>query len=130
MRNKMLGLISSKYLKTKYILVEEINYCVYFITDGEYVKIGIAASLPNRMKQLQTGNARKLKAIYIINAETQIDALKIEGELHKEFKEKQCIGEWFNIKEESIFPICRKLGYILYKPASKFNFDVDGIENI
>ena len=58
---KIRGLISSKYINSSIgeVLIEDINYCVYFITDGEYIKIGIAASLPNRVRQLQTGNARR-----------------------------------------------------------------------
>lgn len=127
MRNPMLGLISNKYLKDKYILVENMKYCVYFISDGEFIKIGVAASLPNRIKQLQTGNPRKLSAMFIIETETQREALKIENDLHKYFSEKQCVGEWFNITESDIKRACRKIGYSPMIPASKFDFEVDGI---
>lgn len=127
MKNRMLSLISNKYLKIKYKLVEQINYCVYFITDGEYVKIGIAASLPNRVKQIQTGNPRRLRAMYIIDAENQKEALSIEADLHKYFKSKQCIGEWFAICDEEIKRSCERLGYEIMIPSSKFDFEVDGI---
>lgn len=126
-RNPMIGLISDRYLKDKYILVENINYCVYFISDGKFVKIGVAASLPNRIKQLQTGNPRKLYAMFIIGTKTQKEALKVESDLHKIFSEKQCIGEWFDITESDIKKVCRKIGYPLMIPASKFDFEVDGI---
>lgn len=127
MRNRMLGLISSRYLRIKYKLVEEMNYCVYFVTDGEYVKIGIAASLPNRIKQLQTGNPRKLKAMYVIEADNQRNALKIESDLHNYFKEKRCIGEWFSLRRSEIEYGVRKLGYEIVIPSSKFDFEIDGI---
>lgn len=128
MRNPMIGLISNRYLKDKYALVEEMNYCIYFVSDGDFVKIGIAASLPNRIKQLQTGNPRKLYAVYVIEAESQKEALKIENEFHMSLKEKQCIGEWFDVKDFEIRKQCRKLGYKLKIPASKFDFDVSGIQ--
>lgn len=127
MRNPMISMISDRYLKDKYILVENMNYCVYFITDGEFVKIGVAASLPNRIKQLQTGNPRKLSAMYVIDAGTQKEALKVEANLHKIFSDKQCIGEWFNITENDVKKTCKKMGYSSMIPSSRFDFEVDGI---
>lgn len=124
----MIGLISNKYLRMNYKLIENINYCVYFISDGEYTKIGIAASLPNRIKQLQTGNPRKLKALYIIEFETQRQALEIENKLHKYFADRQVSGEWFAINDRNIFTACSRLGYRPSKPASKFDFEIEGIE--
>lgn len=129
-RNRMLGLISPRYMKNKYALVEELNYCVYFITDGELTKVGIAASLPNRMKQLQTGNGRKLRAMYIIPENTQKEALDVERMLHKCFSEKQEVGEWFNITEEEVKRVCLRNGLELHIPTSKFDFEVDGIQLI
>lgn len=127
MKNRMLGLISSKYLKIKYGLIEEMNYCVYFITDGDYIKIGVAASLPNRIKQLQTGNPRKLKAIYVIAAKSQRDALKMEADFHNYFRNKQCIGEWFSLSKDEIQHASKILGYEIMIPSSKFDFEVEGI---
>lgn len=130
MRNPMIGLISNRYLKDKYVLIEKMNYCVYFISDGEFVKIGMAASLPNRIKQLQTGNPRELHALYVIDSESQREASKIESELHSLLRNKQCMGEWFNIKEGDIRKSCAKLGYKLRIPISKFDFGVSGIQII
>lgn len=127
MRNRMLGMISPKYLKEKYVKVEETDYCVYFLTDGEYTKIGIAASLPNRIKQLQTGNARVLKAMYIIPCESQKEALKIEKDLHTHCKNNSINGEWFLLEKEDIRKICFRKGYDIFIPASKFDFEVEGI---
>lgn len=127
MRNRMVGLISPMYLNQNYVLVEKMNYCVYFITDGDYIKIGIAASLPNRMKQLQTGNPRQLEALYVIEEPNQRQALNDERMLHKYFSTAQTFGEWFDIKRYSIIACCNKNGLRLSKPASKFDFDVKGI---
>lgn len=127
MRNRMIGLISPVYLRQKYVLIENMNYCVYFITDGNYIKIGVAASLPNRMKQLQTGNPRELEALYVIEELSQKEALKDEKILHNYFSDKQTFGEWYDIKQHNIISCCNKIGLRLSKPASKFNFDVKGI---
>lgn len=129
--NIMRSLISPKYLNKKYIervLVESIDYCTYFLTDGEYVKIGVAASLPNRVKQLQTGNPRKIKAMFVIPAAVQSDSLKTERKLHEYFGKKKVLGEWFDIDADSIKEGCARLGIEIYIPASKFDFEVDGIE--
>lgn len=128
--NIMLGLMSSKYTNKKRIqdvYVENMNYCVYFVTDGQYIKIGVAASLPNRIKQLQTGNPRRIKAIYVIKADTQRDSLRIENELHKAFKNNHILGEWFELEERDIANYCVKRNYDLRYPVSRFDFDVDGI---
>lgn len=128
--NRMLNLVSSKYTRKKYIgniLIEEMENCVYFISDGEYIKIGSASSLPNRMKQLQTGNARKLKALYVIPCKNQAESLKIEKVLHKRLEEDNVLGEWFRINDDKIRSVVFDLDYKLRYPTSKFNFDVDGI---
>lgn len=128
MRNRMLGLISSKYLTVPYFLIEDIEYCVYFITDGYAVKIGMASTLPNRIKQLQIGNPRKIRALFVIKADNQVEALRIEGDLHKTFNNKHLLGEWFDITDEDIKRGCKDLGYEIGKPISKFNFDIEGID--
>lgn len=127
MKNPMVSLISHRYVKNQYVLLENLPYCVYFISDGEFVKIGVAASLPNRIRELQTGNPRKLFALYVIETDSQKDALKIESELHNLFSNVRCIGEWFDVNDEEIKRGCRKLGYIPKVPASKFDFEIDGI---
>ena len=130
MRNRMRGLISEKYLakRNRRFFVEEINYCVYFVTDGEFVKIGSAASLPNRIKQLQTGNARKLKALFVVNVENQDEAIKTEHDIHKMFENYHVSGEWFKLDQVDIERKLLKAGYDIGIPVSKHNFDVEGIE--
>lgn len=126
-KNVMLSLISGKYLKDKYLYVEKVKHCIYFITDEEYVKIGSASSVPNRIKQLQTGNARRLRVIGVIEADTQKEAATVEHELHKLFSEKRILGEWFCINEPEIKELCHRHGYDICKLMSKYDFEVDGI---
>lgn len=130
MKNRMLGLISNKYLRYDYKLIEEFGYFVYFINDEEYTKIGIAGSISSRIKQLQTGNPRKLKVLFLIDGETQNKSYWIERKLHEAFSSKQASGEWFKVSENDIVSVCNKVGYRLYKPMTKHNFTIDGVVNV
>lgn len=66
---------------------------VYFITDGEYIKIGYTKRKPdNRLKQLNTGNNKKLYLLGYIQGDK-----KKEKELHLKFNKYRIRqnGEWF-----------------------------------
>jgi hypothetical protein len=67
---------------------------VYFITDGEYTKIGKAKCAYTRLKALQTANARVLSLLYSFPG-----GLPLEKKLHNYFKEYQseANNEWFKI---------------------------------
>ena len=67
---------------------------IYFITDGEYVKIGFTDQddAENRLKALQVGNARKLTLIGTIPG-----GLTEEATLHKVFAQLRANGEWFAV---------------------------------
>lgn len=73
------------------------GYGVYLITDGEYVKIGVAKDVFARIQDLQIGNARKLTLIIY---EKFANAYEIECMLHSKFSNKRIIGEWFDIFDE------------------------------
>lgn len=74
------------------------NYLgVYLITDGEFVKIGVAGNVNTRMHDLQIGNPKKL---CIILYEKIKNAYKIEKLLHEKYKDKRMVGEWFDILDE------------------------------
>lgn len=125
------NLIANCYLEHgRRKLIEDTEYCVYFITDGSYIKIGIAASIPSRVKQLQTGNPNKLSVLYLIDVKSQKEALKIEQQYHNYFSSKRKLGEWFDIKEKDLLNSEKQLGHILKKAISRFDFDVDGIQKI
>ncbi len=69
---------------------------VYFIADGEFVKIGYSADWRSRLKALQTSNPRELSAVAVI-AGTIAD----ERALHKRFAADRLRpdNEWFRFSE-------------------------------
>ena len=71
-------------------------YSVYFITDGEYVKIGTAGNMATRISNLQTGNARELNLVKEIPCETKNDANDLEKHFHEVFAHLHVRGEWFD----------------------------------
>lgn len=67
---------------------------IYFITDGEYVKIGFTESdIETRMTALQIGNARRLRLVGLINGGRETESV-----LHNVFKNLNVGGEWFIYK--------------------------------
>ena len=75
---------------------------VYFISDGEYVKIGVGVNPEKRMSELQTGNARELQLICKIPVKTEKDAFALENRLHQEYSAFSKNGEWFNILDHIV----------------------------
>ncbi len=67
---------------------------LYFIGDGERIKIGIAENPFERLKQLQTGNPLKLKMLLAIHLQNDGD---IEQLLHDKLTSYHAHGEWFDI---------------------------------
>lgn len=72
---------------------------IYFISDGEFVKIGKANNPQMRIKQIQTGNARELYIMGLIACESSYQANMLEGALHKYFNKYRKCGEWFDIQK-------------------------------
>jgi len=69
---------------------------VYAITDGHsHHKIGKAVNFANRLKQLQTGNGRKLALVAYVRVNTEHVAFTIESAAKKWLAEFQAVGEWF-----------------------------------
>lgn len=71
---------------------------VYFVSDGEFIKIGIAQNPISRLSELQTGNAKELKILFVIRYFDFVDARHIEKALHDKYCHYMVRGEWFNIK--------------------------------
>lgn len=67
---------------------------VYLITDEKYVKIGVAKSVENRIKTLQTGNPKQLRLIKTIHT---YNPYKLETDLHNLFENKRVNNEWFDV---------------------------------
>lgn len=70
---------------------------IYFITDGEYIKIGFSDAPELRIATLQTASPRELRILAIMPGDT----LK-EVELHNRFSHLRVRGEWFVAEDELI----------------------------
>ena len=73
---------------------------VYFLSDGEFTKIGVAADVRKRTSELQIGNARKLRLIEYIPWNCTQLAKSAEKQLHALFRDSQISGEWFDLRND------------------------------
>jgi len=71
---------------------------VYFVSEGVTgpVKIGYASDVPYRIKNMQTGNPRRLMFRFCIECLDQQDALLCERQAHKILRPYWIRGEWFS----------------------------------
>lgn len=92
-------------------LTKDVMNCVYFITDGEYTKIGIATSLKRRLSGLQTSNPRKLTVVCTIPNSDKHKMQCYEAKLHKYFEKKNMNGEWFDLIESDIKDAEKMMGF-------------------
>lgn len=67
---------------------------VYFIQDGNRVKIGVSVDPKQRLQELSTGNY----GISLIGSCP--GGIDLERELHHQFKEHNIGGEWYHLTEE------------------------------
>jgi predicted GIY-YIG superfamily endonuclease len=89
--------------------------CLYFIKESKQpnYKIGYTSNINNRIKELQTGNPRKLtiyKTILALRCE------KLETYLHTYFSDNKIKNEWFKLKTSHIKNIISKItdGVLVY----------------
>lgn len=69
---------------------------IYFIADGEYVKVGYTdESVSSRLSSLQTGNPRELKILGVIEGD-----YVVENTLHNRFIPWHVRGEWFALTDD------------------------------
>lgn len=73
------------------------EYFIYFVADGEYVKIGVSNNVKQRMTELQVSNARKLELIALVPARGRQEAYTLEEKLHWCYRNYLVRGEWYNI---------------------------------
>ena len=71
---------------------------VYFIRSGKGgpIKIGKSNTPEKRMADLQTGNPYKLYLIAFIHCNSEKEAIKLERKIHRLFKKRRMLGEWFH----------------------------------
>ena len=82
------------------VLGEEVQatMVVYILTSNDKTKIGIAKSITNRVKLLQTGNPYPL-ILEAVHSTTEAEAREFEKELHLKYDAYRCIGEWFHLPD-------------------------------
>ena len=64
---------------------------VYFISDGERIKIGFTTDIRQRLNSLQTANSNKLKLLYRIDD----GGHALEKHIHEMCERYRLEGEWF-----------------------------------
>jgi hypothetical protein len=102
------------------------EYCqyVYLIIndDNNLCKIGITNNLRQRFKRLINSGGINLSILITLECEIDYDEhpLIIEKFIHKYFKHKKIVGEWFNLDIKDILAI-RKLFYDIYGNDIKDN---------
>ena len=100
-----LGYFETREKAERFLLSEsgvEIGSNVYFISDGENIKIGKANNPEKRLAQLQTGNPRALRLLNVIKCETENDAFELESFLHTILQSTHLNGEWFHLPIERL----------------------------
>lgn len=65
---------------------------VYFISDGEFVKIGVASDPEQRIKALQTSTPHPLELLCTLEGD-----YPLERKLHTMFADYRASGEWFKL---------------------------------
>jgi Meiotically up-regulated gene 113 len=84
-RHKYVGGSVSRHNPSRYA-----KQVVYFITDGDAIKIGVASDVNDRREKLQVGNPRPLRILKTLQG-----SHSLEYELHHRFKKHHVRGEWF-----------------------------------
>jgi hypothetical protein len=74
---------------------------IYFIQTGSSevgpVKIGMAANIRSRLRDLQTGHPRGLRLLWYERIDDESARIARECELHQKFQDIRMRGEWFNV---------------------------------
>lgn len=75
---------------------------VYFVTDGEYVKIGKTDNdVQSRIAALQTGNPKRIFPLIQLPLSYASASQNLESYFHNMFADKRMCGEWFDILYDS-----------------------------
>lgn len=84
-------------------------YLIENTFDGKY-KIGYTeGTVEERRKQLSTGSSQPLAIVFTFKTKYPH---KLESYLHRAFKHKHHIGEWFSLEPEqlsSFIPMCERM---------------------
>ncbi|RUW04012.1 MAG: GIY-YIG nuclease family protein [Mesorhizobium sp.] len=70
----------------------EVDGWIYFVRAGEFVKIGFAKEVADRLPRLQTGSPVKLELLMAIEGKASL-----ERDFHRKFASLRAHGEWFTL---------------------------------
>lgn len=75
--------------------------CVYVISEGEWgpVKVGVAARPESRIRELQSGNPKRLKLADWWQFGTREEAFAVERMILDEMAPYRMVGEWIDADE-------------------------------
>jgi Meiotically up-regulated gene 113 len=103
---------------------------VYFIGQIENgkssIKIGVARDIKRRHRTLQTGNPLPLE---IMGWMKSVDDYGLESSLHKLFKSRRGLGEWFNIEPADILSVLRRAGQNGFVAKNADAFQIIGYDS-
>lgn len=92
---------------------------VYFISDGEFVKIGKSDDVECRLKQLQTCNAKQLFIIGYLPCKNPASAMNKEDFLHNTLEKHKSHGEWYKISHKKAVDLIVKHKGIVVKESEE-----------
>lgn len=78
---------------------------VYIVADTASlrpVKVGVTRSLANRLRELQSGNHRRLQLCIAFEFKSRAIAEAVEQLVHEKYAEHRKRGEWFDIHESQV----------------------------
>ena len=67
---------------------------VYFVSNGQYCKIGRAVNIEHRIESLRSGSPQPLQLITYLES---TDYINLETQLHRLFAKYKVNGEWYDI---------------------------------
>lgn len=95
---------------------------IYVITDGHsHHKVGKANNFERRLKQLQTGNGRRLRLVAYLRVNDDHLAYVAESAAKSSLQEFRAVGEWFACNSHNAFQALHDAAHtvgIAYRPIS------------
>ena len=91
--------ISDSSIIDDYTYVDDVTF-VYALRSGDYIKIGVAKTIEQRVKTLQTGNPIKIE-IEHLKKTNNVFAYIDEKRLHKKLKKYHVMNEWYKIDKDN-----------------------------
>lgn len=79
------------------------KHYVYAITDGAFLKIGLALDPSKRMAELQVASPSFLEVMETIECQRYGDASRLEKKIHRACKKFHVRGEWFEMDALMVF---------------------------